>query len=158
MIASDGAWDGGKTHPRSAGTNSRALGRYVREEGVLPLKEAIRKMSLAPAQHLERRVPMMRNKGRIRFGAHADLVVFDPATVIDRATYRESTLPHGHRSGRRQRGTCGASWPNSRWCVSRAIHPRPMALKPTESAPVFAVVIIGTHLYVPVPPQTLRSH
>jgi cytosine/adenosine deaminase-related metal-dependent hydrolase len=93
MIASDGAWDEGKTHPRSAGTNSRVLGHYVREEGVLSLMEAIRKMSLAPARHLEQRVPGMHNKGRIRVGADADLVVFDPATVIDRATYRESTLP-----------------------------------------------------------------
>ncbi len=93
MIASDGAWDDGKTHPRSAGTNSRVLGRYVRDEGVLTLMEALRKMSLTPARHLERRVPGMRRKGRIRDGADADLVIFDPATVIDRATYSQSTLP-----------------------------------------------------------------
>ncbi len=92
MIASDGAWDGGQTHPRVAGTNSRVLGRYVREEGVLSLMDALHKMTLAPAQHLERRVSAMRRKGRVQVGADADLVIFNPATVIDRATYRNPLL------------------------------------------------------------------
>ena len=93
MIASDGTWDGGQTHPRSAGTNSRVLGRYVRDQGALSLMEAIRKMSLAPARHLERRVPAMRNKGRLRVGADADIVVFDPQRVTDQATYHAPTRP-----------------------------------------------------------------
>ncbi len=93
FVASDGAWDNGQTHPRSAGTNSRVLGRYVKDEGVLSLMAALRKMSLAPAQHLERRIPEMANKGRIRPGADADIVVFDADAVQDRATYHEPLLP-----------------------------------------------------------------
>jgi hypothetical protein len=58
----------------------------------LSLMEAIRKMTLMPAQRLEARVPMMRQKGRLRVGADADITIFDPATVIDRSTYREPTL------------------------------------------------------------------
>ena len=93
MIASDGAWDGGQTHPRVAGTNSRVLGRYVREEQVLSLMDAIRQMSLLPALHLESRVPAMRLKGRLAVGSDADVVAFDPARVIDRATFRDPLRP-----------------------------------------------------------------
>jgi len=87
MIASDGGLRNGKGHPRSSGTFARVLGRYVRETGALPLVEAIRKMSLMPAERLQARVPAMRNKGRIREGADADLTLFDPATVADASTY-----------------------------------------------------------------------
>jgi dihydroorotase len=90
MIASDGRISQGKGHPRSAGTFSRVLGRYVREEKVIPLMEALRKMSLMPAQRLEATVPAMRNKGRIKQGADADIVVFDPDRVIDKATYENA--------------------------------------------------------------------
>ena len=89
MIASDGGLRNGKGHPRSSGTFARVLGRYVRETGALSLMEAIRKMSLMPAQRLEERAPAMRNKGRIREGADADLTVFDPATVTDASTYED---------------------------------------------------------------------
>jgi len=87
MIASDGILASGKGHPRTAGTYTRVLGRYVRERGALSLMDALRKMTLMPAQRLERRVPSMKNKGRIRVGADADLVIFDTASVIDKSTY-----------------------------------------------------------------------
>jgi dihydroorotase len=93
MIASDGILKNGVGHPRVAGTYSRVLGRYVRDQKALGLMEALRKMTIMPAQHLETRVPQMRKKGRISVGADADITVFDPATVIDRATYREPSLP-----------------------------------------------------------------
>ena len=81
-IASDGILDNGKGHPRAAGTFARVLGRYVREQHALTLMEALRKMTLAPAERLG--VP---GKGRIAVGADADLAVFDAARVTDRATF-----------------------------------------------------------------------
>ena len=90
MIASDGMFlSGERAHPRTFGTFSRVLGRYVREERALTLAEAIRKMTLMPAERLERRVPAMRNKGRLRPGADADVVIFDADTVIDKGTYSD---------------------------------------------------------------------
>ena len=90
MIASDGVpIDGPKIHPRGQGTFSRVLGHYVREEKALDLMTALRKMTLMPAQRLEKRAPAFRNKGRIRVGADADITVFDPDRIIDKATYEE---------------------------------------------------------------------
>jgi dihydroorotase len=65
----------------------------VREQGVQTLMDALRKMTLMPAPRLESRAPAMRGKGRIRLGSDADLTLFDPATVIDRASYTQPTLP-----------------------------------------------------------------
>ena len=90
MIGSDGMpITGAKVHPRGQGTFSRVLGHYVREEKALDLMTALRKMTLMPAQRLEKRAPDFRNKGRIRVGADADITVFDPATIIDKATFEE---------------------------------------------------------------------
>ena len=98
MIGSDGSvaapygpLSEGKPHPRSYGTHPRVLGRYVRELGLLTWEEAIRKMTSAPAQRLG-----LAAKGIVRPGLDADLVVFDPATVSDRATFDE---PHQYPDG-----------------------------------------------------------
>ena len=84
MIASDGILENGKGHPRAAGTYARVLGRYVREQHALTLMDALRKMSLMPAQRLG-----LSNKGRIKVGADADIAAFDPGRVIDRATFEK---------------------------------------------------------------------
>src|SRR5438046_5575327 len=90
MIASDGMpLSGAKVHPRGQGTFSRVLGHYVREEKALDLMTALKKMTLMPAQRLEKHTPMFKDKGRIRVGADADITVFDASRVIDKATYEE---------------------------------------------------------------------
>lgn len=88
MIGSDGILDQGKGHPRASGTFARVLGRYVRGQHDLTLMAAVRKMSLMPADRLG-----MKNKGRLAPGADADITVFDPARVADRATFEEPALP-----------------------------------------------------------------
>jgi len=94
MISSDGAGlANGTGHPRSVGTFARTLGRYVREQKVLSLMEALRKMTLLPAQRLEKSVPRMKQKGRLQVGRDADIVIFNPATVRERATYKDPHLP-----------------------------------------------------------------
>ena len=86
MIASDGAYadgsEAGRGHPRGAGTFARFLGHYVREEGVLPLEEAIRKITSLPADFLG-----LTDRGRIKEGYAADLSIFNAETIIDRSDW-----------------------------------------------------------------------
>jgi N-acyl-D-aspartate/D-glutamate deacylase len=93
MIASDGFIEKGRGHPRTSGTYAKVLGRYVRDEKALPLMDALRKMTLAPAQRLEARVPAMATKGRLSVGSDADITIFDPATILDKSTYEDATIP-----------------------------------------------------------------
>jgi dihydroorotase len=88
MVVSDGlVFPNLVAHPRSSGTSARVLGRLVRDQKLLSMMDALRKMTLMPAQRLEAIVPGMRNKGRLRVGADADVAVFDPATIIDTAAF-----------------------------------------------------------------------
>jgi dihydroorotase/N-acyl-D-amino-acid deacylase len=94
MIAADGGIEvpgNAHPHPRNYGTFARILGRYVREQQVLPLHAAIHKMSRMPAERVG-----LADRGRIEAGAVADIVVFDPATIIDRATFAD---PHQYAEG-----------------------------------------------------------
>jgi len=93
MIASDGGMENGRGHPRTSGSYAKVLGRYVRDEGLLSLEEAVAKMTIMPAQRLEGRAPMLARKGRLKVGMDADITVFDPATVLDQSTYVDATIP-----------------------------------------------------------------
>ena len=81
------------THPRTAGTFSRALRLLTRDGGPFTLAEALGKCSLRPAQVLQDRVPALRRKGRLQAGCDADIVVFDPDAITDQASYDDSTRP-----------------------------------------------------------------
>ncbi|MGN6675954.1 MAG: amidohydrolase family protein, partial [Thermomicrobiales bacterium] len=106
----DPAWAraNGPVHPRSYGTYPRVLGKYVRDEGVLPLEDAIRKMTSAVADRLG-----LRDRGRLAVGAYADVVIFDPATITDHATFDE---PHQLSTGIRD------VWVNGARAVAAGAH------------------------------------
>ena len=89
MVASDGMPYAPGAHPRGAGTFARFLGRYVRDEGALPLMDGLRKVTLMPAQRLETTSPQMKRKGRLQIGSDADITIFDPARIIDTATFED---------------------------------------------------------------------
>jgi N-acyl-D-glutamate deacylase len=77
------------SHPRSAGTFTRFLAQYVRDRKLVSWPDAIAKTSYLPAKYLEETAPQMKKKGRLQVGMDADITVFDPATVQDRATYQQ---------------------------------------------------------------------
>ena len=94
MISSDGgipAWKQGVPHPRNYGTFARLLGHYVREKGLLTFTEAVRKITSLPAHRLG-----LTDRGVLKEGAFADIAVFDPETIIDRATFED---PHQYATG-----------------------------------------------------------
>jgi N-acyl-D-aspartate/D-glutamate deacylase len=99
----DGIYSKEKSHPRAWGSASRILGHYVRDEKLLPLEEAIRKMTSLPASRMG-----LADQGILRPGMAADVVAFDPATVRDRSTYADPiTTAKGCRS---LWSTGGSSW------------------------------------------------
>ena len=89
--APEGVFLKSNPHPRAYGTFARLLGRYVREEGLVPLEEAIRRLTSLPATNLR-----LDRRGRLARGYFADVVVFDPTAIVDHATYAD---PHRYSSG-----------------------------------------------------------
>ena len=90
-LATEGRFVLTSTHPRAYGNFSRLLGRYVRDRGVIPLEEAVRRLSALPSENLG-----VADRGRIREGYFADLAIFDPDTIADHATYEH---PHQYATG-----------------------------------------------------------
>ncbi|MEM6631831.1 MAG: D-aminoacylase [Bacteroidota bacterium] len=90
-MSAEGVFLKQSTHPRAYGSFVRVLGKFSRDEGLLPLEEAIRKLSYLPAQNLK-----LKKRGLLKIGNYADVVVFDPQTVTDHATFEE---PHQYATG-----------------------------------------------------------
>jgi N-acyl-D-amino-acid deacylase len=90
-LAAEGAFLRSSTHPRAYGNFARLLGKYVRQEGIIPLEEAVRRLTSLPAANLK-----LEGRGRLVAGSYADVAVFDPATIRDRATFQD---PHRYAEG-----------------------------------------------------------
>ena len=90
-LAPEGVFLKSNPHPRAYGNFARLLGRYVRDEKLVPLEEAVRRLSAMPAEHLS-----LRRRGHLKVGDHADVVVFDPLTIADKATFEQ---PHQLATG-----------------------------------------------------------
>jgi dihydroorotase len=94
MIASDAIPTPDRNnHPRGAGTFARTIARYVRTEGVLNLMDGLAKSTILPVRRMEGMIPALATKGRVQRGADADLVVFDPVTIVDQATVADPAAP-----------------------------------------------------------------
>jgi N-acyl-D-amino-acid deacylase len=93
-LAPEGAFLKANPHPRAYGTFARLLGKYVRDEKVIRLGEAIRRLTTLPAEILK-----LKDRGSLKQGYYADVVVFDPATIQDHATYEK---PHQYSTGVQQ--------------------------------------------------------
>jgi N-acyl-D-amino-acid deacylase len=90
-LAPEGPFLKSNPHPRAYGTFARLLGKYVRDEKVIPLEEAVRRLTTLPAENLK-----LRRRGALAPGYHADIVIFDPATIQDHATFEK---PHQYSTG-----------------------------------------------------------
>jgi N-acyl-D-amino-acid deacylase len=90
-LAPEGPFLKSNPHPRAYGTFARFLGKYVRDEKVMPLEEAIRRLSWLPAENLK-----LRRRGKLAPGFHADIAIFDPARIQDHATFEQ---PHQYATG-----------------------------------------------------------
>jgi N-acyl-D-amino-acid deacylase len=90
-MAAEGAFLNSSTHPRAYGNFARLLGKYVREEKVIPLEEAIRRLAALPATNLG-----LDHRGFLKEGYFADVVIFDPKTIADKATFEQ---PHQYAIG-----------------------------------------------------------
>jgi hypothetical protein len=92
MVGSDGGLDKGVGHPRSSGTFCRVIGHYSRDLGLISLPLALEKCSLRAANRIAKRCPAFKRKGRVQVGCDADLAIFDPKTVLDRATFDQPAV------------------------------------------------------------------